>query len=220
VSALLKVVRRPALLAPPWRLRCDPEVEPLTLYTIQSVVALERLRSNGELHGDPALGEEYFAEGYAWLSLRMREYLGRHGAGEGMLWLWARERRGALVDQLRVDRADAVLLTVSVARERVLLTDFDDWHDVLNRRLHVPLLPGESEDQWWARAEPLMDEWDERVGRHRSQPLDSWPVDLREELEASWLPIVVPGPSSDARHVQAAIRMLRIDDVVRAVRVW
>lgn len=219
MSAPLKAVRRPASLAPPWRLRCDPEADPLTLYTVQSVEAFEWLRSGGELRGDPALGEEHFAEGYAWLSARMREHLGRHGAGEGMLWLWARERRHDLVDQLRAESSAVVLLTVSVARERVLLTDFDDWHDVLNRRLHVPVRPGESDDQWWARAEPLMDEWDARVGQHRSQPLESWPATLRSELEASWLPIVAPGPSPDTRHVQATIRMIRRDDVVRAVRV-
>ena len=219
MSAPLKAVGRPAILALPWRLRCDPWADPLTLYTIQSTAAFERLRSDGELRGDPALGEEHFAEGYSWLSAQVRDILGPHGVGEGMLWLWARERRRDLVDQLRVDRAEEVLLTVSVARERVLLTDFDDWHDVLNRRLHVPMRPGESHDDWWARAEPLMDEWDARVGQHRDQLLDSWPADLRAELEASWLPIVAPGPSPDARHVQATIRMIRLEDVVRAARV-
>ncbi len=108
------------------------------LHTIQSVEAFRRLCASGELHGDPALGEEHFADGYAWLSSRMRERLGPHGAGEGMLWLWARERRRDLIDQLRVARPDAVLLTISVARERVLLTDFDEWHDALNHRLHLP----------------------------------------------------------------------------------
>lgn len=219
MSAPLKAIWRSAFLAPPWRLRCDPTRDPLTLYTIQSVAAFEKLCLTGELHGDPALGEEHFSEAYAWLSARMRDRLGRHGAGEGMLWLWARERRRALVDQLRADPAAAVLLTVSVARERVLLTDFDDWHDVLNRRRHVPARQGESNDQWWDRAEPLMDEWEGRVGKYRSRPLSSWPAALRSDLESSWLPIVVPGPSSDTPHVQATIRALRLGDVVRAVRV-
>ncbi len=84
-----------------------------------------------------------------------------------------------------------------------------------------PARPGESVDQWWTRAEPLMDEWDERVGgEYRGgRPLDVWPAALRSELEASWWPIVTPGPSPAARRVQATIRVIRRDDVVRAARV-
>jgi len=40
----------------------------------------------------------------------------------------------------------------------VLLTDFGDWHSVLNRWLHVPPLPGESTDDWCAHGSSLT-EW-------------------------------------------------------------
>jgi len=66
-----------------------------------------------------------------------------------------------------------VLLAVRVARERVLLSDFHDWHTVLNQSLHVPPLPGESDPATW-RTPPVL---------------------------------------------QATIRELRAEDVVRAVRI-
>lgn len=216
---LSRVRTRPVWLAAPWRLRCDLNADPLTLYTVQSVASFELLRSEGELRGHPASADEDFADAYTWLSVWMTELLGEHGIDEGAVWLWAAETRAGLVGQLRAVSSESMLLTVSIARERVLLTDFDDWHDILNRRLHVPAQPGESPDEWWARAEPLMNEWHERTHLFRNDPLDAWPDECREELEASWLPIINPGPSPGSEHVQAVARVLRPEDVVDAVRV-
>lgn len=215
----LRVVVRPPILAPPWRLRCDLDADPLTLYTVQSAEAADELFATGELRGRVETEDEVFADPYVWMSARMTELLGAHGEGDGMLWLWAKEKRSCLASALKADPPGSVLLTVSIARERVLLSDFGAWHSVLNRSLELPASPGESVDDWWSRAEPVLDEWHDRADEYRGQPLELWPSELREELERSWLPIVSPGPRATSTHVQATTRVIRRNDVVRAVRI-
>jgi hypothetical protein len=188
---------------------------------VQSSAAFERLQRDGELVGDSSLGqwqqESQFADAYAWMDSQLRDRLGSHGEGVGMLWLWASVSRRALLADLRRSSGE-VLLTVSIPRERVLLTDFDDWHAVLNRSLHVPVLEGETDAEWWTRAEPMIDSWNERADGWWQRPIPDWPPHLRAELERSWIPVASATRFGRRRSVQATTRRLLRDDVVRAVR--
>ena len=139
-------------------------------------------------------------------------------AGEGILWLWAKTTYRDLVGNARHARGEA-LLTVRVPRERVLLSHFGDWHTVLNRGPDVPLLPGETFEEWSPRFDALYDEWCARVHTYRDLPIAAWPPFLRAELEASWESIFDLSNREEPLYVQATIHALHPDEVVRAVRI-
>lgn len=170
------------------------------------------------LRGDACLAEPAFADAYAWLAAEMDRRVST--TGPGMLWAWARIGRRQLVSNVRRARGD-VLLTVDVSAERALVHSYDDWHAVLNRALLVPARRRETAEQWWARAEQIIDEFEARVdaGGHRQLSLGEWPKELRAELEASWTAIFDPGTWEPGAHLQAMLHELRAEDVVAAARI-
>lgn len=186
------------------------------MYTIQSHEAYETLARDGVLVGDPSLGWSEFQEAYAWMLRQMDQRL--PGSPGGLLWLWPTATRGRLRDGARHARG-AVLLTVKVARDRVLLSEFLDWHAVLNRSLHVPPLLGESNEEWEARWSPLDEDFDERAKPYRGEPITAWPEALRAEIESSWEAIFDPTTWRTPPVLQATMRELRTDDIVRAVQI-
>src|SRR5690606_2995627 len=80
-----------------------------------------------------------FAESYEWMHGQMNARLPT--TGEGIVWLWARISRRHLSESCRLGRDD-VLLTVEIPRARVLLSDFEEWHTVLNKSLAARELLG------------------------------------------------------------------------------
>ena len=204
------------MLAPPFRVASDLDAPVLTLQTIQTPAAYDVLQRDGILAGDPALGDADFAEAYDWMRRQMAARL--PSSGDGILWLWAKTTYRDLVGNARHARGE-VLLTVRVRRERVLLSHFGDWHTVLNRGLNVPLLPGETFEEWSPRFNALYDEWCVRAGAHHDLPIAAWPPFLRAELEASWESIFDLNNREEPLYVQATVHALRASEVVRAVRI-
>ncbi|UAL31136.1 DUF3841 domain-containing protein [Nocardioides rotundus] len=189
----------------------------LTLHTLQSPAAYEQLRTRGRLVADPSLAEPEFVEAYGWMRRQMDE---RIGPGTGIVWLWAGVGYRELAALCRGCRGE-VLLTVRMHRRDVLLSDFGDWHSVLNRSLAIPPLPHETWEAWEERFERTYEEWWRRVQPHADAPLSTWPPPLRAELEASWTAVFEV--SSDGRDgaggVQATTTVVRVEDVVRATRI-
>lgn len=208
---------RPWFLAPPLRIVSDPDADVLTMYTIQSREAYETLAKEGVLVGDSARGWPEFQEAYSWMLRQMDRRLSGGPPG-GLIWLWPTATRARLRDDAKHARGE-VLLTVRVERERVLLSEFLDWHAVLNRSLHVPALRGESDEEWEARWNPLDDDFIARAEPHRALPIGEWPSDLRTEMESSWEAIFDPATWRTPPVLQATMPELRAEDVVRAVRV-
>jgi len=193
------------------------------MYTFQTREAYETLRRDGVLVGDSSkgaddwAGEQVFREAYAW----MRRQMARRLPGpphRGLLWLWPTATRELLRDIAKYARGE-VLLTVRVARERALLSEFSDWHAVLNRYLHVPVNPGESEDEWELRWTALDDDFGARAKPYDAAPITEWPDELRVEIESSWEAIFDPATWRPKLNLQATISELRTADVVRAVRI-
>jgi len=207
---------RPWFLAPPLRVVSDPGAEALTMYTIQARDAYETLVRDGVLVGDSSLGWPEFQEAYAWMLRQMDQRL--PGQSGGLLWLWPTATPSRLRDDARHARGE-VLLTVRVAKERVLLSEFFDWHAVLNRSLHVPPLPGESDETWEVRCNPIDEDVDARAKPYRKEPIATWPEALRTEIESSWEAIFDPATWRTPPALQATMRELRAKDVVRAVRI-
>jgi hypothetical protein len=208
---------RPWFLAPPLRVVSDPWAEMLTLHTIQNRDAYETLVNVGVLVGDSTLGWTEFQEAYSWMLRQMDRRLPTGSSG-GLLWLWPTATRARLCDDAKNARGE-VLLTVRVARGRVLLSEFLDWHAVLNRSLHVPALLGETDEEWEARWNPLDDDFTARAEPYRALPINEWPDDLRAEIESSWEAIFDSRTWRTPPVLQATMRELRAEDVVRAVRI-
>lgn len=219
--------RWPLLAVPRARSLVLPSADQVTipLFSVQSLEAYDILTKTGLLRCDSREGTttEYpeFAESYSWLSGQMRRRLRPEtGESESIMWAWAQIKWRDLYNDLRFRRpGGAVLLTLAFPRERVLLSGFGEWHDVLNRSLSIAPLRGESDDDWWKRAEPLLDDFSDRSKAYRGSPLSEWPQELRNELEQSWESIFDPRRWGSFA-VQATMREIRSSDVVRAVRIW
>lgn len=191
----------------------------MLVWTFQSEAAYRTLAESGVLEGDPALADLDLRHAYSWMKQQADSRLPTEGAG--LLWLWPTTTRRSLVDQAKHARGD-VLLMVRMPRDHVLISDFDDWHTALNNGFHVPPEPGESDDAWWIRAEPIIDDWrarletagvDQRLGR------DHWPAPLREEAERSWEAILDSTTWRPTTHLQAVAHAIHAQQVVSAVRV-
>lgn len=219
----LRVGSRPWPVTVPWRTAMT-KGPVMRLYTVQTVGAVDELMSTGVLSGERARWEKDFAETYAWMDGQLRARVAT--PGDGMVWLWASTARRNLAGQLRLARGD-VLLTVEMAAEEVLCSDFCDWHMVLNRWLHVPFRAPETCVEWERRGDQFWDDWNERSDPFASLPIAEWPADLRTELEASWEAIFEPvcwvhprrGRLVVCREIQATVRRIQFSDVVRAVRI-
>ncbi|GAB2722762.1 DUF3841 domain-containing protein [Arthrobacter bambusae] len=209
---------RPEYGIPPGRIPYDLDATVLLLHTLQTADAFEELLSTGRILPDLARATEEFLDAYVWMYRQMEERLPTRG--EGALWLWAKIGRRDLVDNCRLARGK-VLLTCRVPRERALLSEFDDWHRVLNGSLNVLALPGESDDAYSARFNALYDDFFDRVGAagvgHDS--VSTWPEDLRAEIEASWESIFDTANYRRVSYWQATVHELSAEDVTDAVRI-
>lgn len=212
-----RLPRRHWLTAAPLRLHGTPTADPITLHTVQTEGAYNELRM-GHLTGDRQHADPVFVEAYEWLTGEMNDRLPT--SGNGIVWAWARINHRELISGLRRDRGQ-VLLTLRIPRNRVLLSHFGDWHMVLNRGIHTPVRPGETIDQWWARAEPIGDDFHNHLtaAGANNTTIRDWPSDLYEEAATSWRHIFNPDTWEPTAPVQATLHHLTPDDVVRAVRI-
>ncbi|WP_138418748.1 DUF3841 domain-containing protein [Sinomonas gamaensis] len=201
----------------PGRIGYDTTAPVLLLHTVQTEEALLELLDTGRLIPDPARAMEGYDDAYAWLLGHMEKRLPTRG--NGMVWLWAKIRRDDLIHNIRYSDGQ-VLLTCRIPRERVLLSQYDDWHQVLNSMPNILGLPGETEDAFGAR---LYAELVDFYGRVRAagcdlQMVTTWPSELREEIETSWEEIFDPANYSRRSYWQATVHELLAEDVVDAVR--
>lgn len=182
------------------------------------VRAAARALSEGvRLVGEPRRGDPDFQDSYSWMLKQMAER-NVPGPRDAMLWLYAATTGRELRVNARRARGE-VMLSVRVPRRRVLISDLADWHAVLNQYLHVPLLSGESEEAWEKRWVALDDDFTARTEHCSSRPVAQWPEALRSELETSWEAIFDPATWVAGRTLQATLRELRAEDVLRAVRI-
>lgn len=207
--------RRPRAMSS-WTDRSS-ETETVTLCTFQSPEAYEMLRKEGVLIGDPTRGWEEFQEAYAWLDRNMDDR-GIPGPAGALLWLWPDPSARRIRTHARQARGE-VMLTVRLPAEKVLISEFDDWHAVLNRVLNVPQRVGEAEEDWDRRSARQWDDFSAKAGSLARGPTDELPTDLRAELENSWQQIFDPSTWHPDSTLQATARELRRAEIVRAVRI-
>jgi hypothetical protein len=190
----------PESAVPSGRLGYDMRNDVLLLHTVQNGLVLDALLADGEWIPEHEQVDPVFAESYEWLYEQMSERLGEHCSSA--VWFWAKTTRSQLVDICRTaarHESSSVLLTCRIPRERVLLSHFNDWHCVLNDTINVLPLPGETEDEWEARWEPMHNTFHDALDAARRSwlggaefPRHAWPAELRAQAEASWRTIVDP----------------------------
>lgn len=181
----------------------DLGADRLHVVTVVSAGAFAVLEETGTLapvrEVVPAAGDlDAFAAAYDWMRWQMALHLEGYRGGFP-LWVWARIRRTDLVSNLRAvatPSPGSVVVTCSVPREHLLLTDYLGWHDVPNGSPSLPAtcpLCGTAFcddparlDRWHGG---WHDAWDAPVPRgdqgHR-RPWWEWPAELRSELFATW----------------------------------
>lgn len=137
----------------------------MILHTCQSPAAFERLEREGILRADGRRADRDFRAAYAWMRAQVRRRV--PGArGRPLLWAWV----GAPPEG--VGAPGEVCLTLEVDPSRVLLSDFDAWHSVLNRG-------------FLALTEAELEAFEARWERCAAAGGDAW-SELRALIEPSW----------------------------------
>lgn len=110
----------------------------MILWTVQDMAAWERLRQQGVLRTDGRRSQVYYRHAYRWMAEQMRMRLPPSHA-RFPLWGWRqwqgmrRARPDLRASGHLVKGTTGVRIEFEIAEDRVLLSDFDAWHCVLNR---------------------------------------------------------------------------------------
>lgn len=196
----------------------------VTLWTYQSEQAYERLRLTGSLTADGRRAPHDFRPFYHWI----RSIHARHvpdSSGRPLLWAFASWRMVRHLWALeRGSGAREWLLTLRLPADRVLFSDYDNWHWVLNNGLYQPESDHRPEcwvsdptpcascrlsDAFYEAAQAADPRWSEDYRR--------LPSPLRRQLEESWETAAFTFSSRPT--VQATFEHLDASEVVRALRV-
>lgn len=190
----------------------DTSGEELTLRTMQSADGYRALQCDGVLRARRDLREELFLDAYSWMEGVAADRLPT--SGDALLWFWAQTTRSQLRSMEAPHARGDVLLTVRMPRSEVLLSHFDEWHSCLNNQPVILPEPGEDDDTWWTRAEPIID-WFYKArdasGRH--------PAHVRAQIEDTWHGIFDQSHWKSREYIQAVAHQIRAEDVIGAVKV-
>lgn len=102
-----------------------------TYWTIQSIEKWIEIKKRGYLTANPDFIWPEFIEAYHWLMKKMNEKIPNY-QGEYPVWLWT--DRPDLRKSGHLNRGErGVLLKIDIEEIRVLLSEFEAWHFVLNK---------------------------------------------------------------------------------------
>ena len=115
------------------------------LWTMQTRQTWDDLQRTGVFRTDTALCwmAEYFPQAYSWLAREMTKRVGPPPQGvDYPVWAWYMQNGRHKKPDLRSERwgygpgdEDYCCIELEIAPQRVLLSDFDVWHGVLNNGL-------------------------------------------------------------------------------------
>jgi hypothetical protein len=210
--------RPPEAAVPAGRLGYDLAAARLLLHTVIDEDGYETLRASGVVRGEPARTPVEFEDAYAFMRAEHARRIPGSSGGP-LLWAWARTTRAHLLatvrETARCRQRPQVLLTCRVPRERVLLSEFVAWHDVLLTCLAVDDLPPEAQEE---AIDAFFEERD-RDGLGEL-PLAQWPQALRDRLLDSWQRIFDRNAHPHGSTWQGCVEHLETDDVLDAVGIW
>lgn len=150
----------------------------MILWTVQHAVAGERLYQYGILRGDGRRVDPYFRHAFHWIADEMRRRLPPSHA-KFPIWGWyrwqgeARARPDLRTSGHLAKGTPGICIEFEVPDNRVLLSDFDAWHCVLNGSF---LSLSEEEDN-------AFDEELEKAGVQHGWP---YPEPFNSRVISSW----------------------------------
>lgn len=108
----------------------------LTLWTIRNQIEFDKLMKTRSLCTESCYIDEYFKSSYNWMRDKLRQYDQASSFVEYPLWAWYRWRSNQAKPDLNqsgllAKGTKGVLLTISVPKSKVLLSNFDQWEEVL-----------------------------------------------------------------------------------------
>ena len=170
----------------------------IRLVTIQPYDVYQKILAEGRYVCDYSLtnnydcGYDHFKEPYKWLCRKMVDRIGAPPEGvEFPVWAWYRYGDNEDFSDWNSDGRKYVKITIKIDSSRVVLTDFNDWHCVLNNCPLIPeSVPEEEFDAEWERYDA-------------AGP---------KAIEATWERIF----RDDGSYVQATFWELRLADIVEA----
>lgn len=149
----------------------------MRIWTIQPYEVYQQILKTGHFYCDPNLSIDLkddveFRRSYQWMIEQMKCQIGGpEREGSYPIWAWYRSHdyKNQRPDfrQAR-DYSDEVCIELEISEKKVLLSDFEAWHFVLNDWYYSPAT---SEEEWNQR-----DEWFERLSEkeQRRVKLKSW----------------------------------------------
>ena len=178
----------------------------ITLYTIQREAAFEALEKDGVLYGKKERIIEGFGRAYNWMVRQMvnRGIVPESAEQEYPVWAWYKlngKKPDLRTGGFSKRGTPLVMMTIKVDPSRVLCSDFEFWHYVLNK---WALTKNEAEDELFE---------DDRYFRanHSKTWQRVFDIDDHELTEYHY------GSDPAFRSIQAVLWAVKKDDVV-AVR--
>jgi hypothetical protein len=180
----------------------------MVLWTIQPVEVYKQIKRDGYYKFNSALAENYkdFKNSYDWLERQMNiRGINKNNCEEGLVWAWykwngIRKNPDLKESGFAESGEKMVCMEIDIPDNRVLLSDFDAWHYVLN--------------DWWIDDSTNEKEWDEnhkwldtlRYAKQREIREKSWQkiFDI-EELDTEWV--------KKGFYVQATFYGLELKDI-------
>lgn len=129
----------------------------LRIYTIQEIASLDNheLYLTGE-HNHTIVG---FEDSYQWMRSKMSEKISNF-SGDKPIWAWIKKPS---LKQIKQESGKICRITALIPIERILLSDFDTWHFVLNQQY---LSLNEKDDKPTYTEEEMYDSWDKVFDIH------------------------------------------------------
>ena len=188
----------------------------MKLWTMQPVEVYDILISEGVFRCDPEkVTEPSFIDRYEWINKKLNEKDKKPAGVQYPVWAWYRfnskEKKPDLRHSCYGTRGEEmVCIELEIPDEKVLLSDFDLWHFVLN--------------DWWLDNELFRDEYtEENYDKNQKWFKELSRERQREEKEKSWEMVLNIEPFdsdwiSRGNYVQAVFWELKMEWIKKVWR--
>lgn len=154
----------------------------MKLWTIQTADIYHQIQRTGVYRCISEFSdkqEKEFRDAYIWIRGKMEEQIGPAPQGvSDPVWAWHtwegnRKRPDFRNHMFLFHDKDCCLMEIEVPDEKVFLTDYDDWHFVMNRWFfhnEDPEDVWDRRDEWWENLPEeehqrvLLESWDKLIG--------------------------------------------------------
>ena len=154
----------------------------MRLWTIQGIEIYEQLQRDGVAYcTKPTWSDEpKFMKAYSWMANQMRQRIGEPPIKDIKYPMWAWFQYNSAKSNkppkscLDIQEGVSAYMEIEVLDNEVLLSDFMNWHNVLNQ---FPLTD-------WKRINKKTDLLEKGAGK--SLRFEDYPAEIQKEIEKSW----------------------------------